>query len=218
MQSNVFDRTTTTATEISASLYNAIIGVTLSIGFFINYLMVKYIPVESIMSINPWVFFIGYFVCCFAGISLFTKSDSPPVSFLGYLMVVAPFGLIINMVVGRYSSDVVMNAIQATGTITVVMMLLGTMYPGFFKSIARGLTIALLCTIVVELVMVFVFKTQSSIIDWIVVLIFCGYIGYDWARANHIPRTVDNAIDSAASLYMDIINLFLRLVRIIGRR
>ncbi len=91
MQTNVFDRTTTTATEISASLYNAIIGITLSIGFFINYLMVKYIPVESIMSINPWVFFIGYFVCCLAGISLFSKSDSPPVSFLGYLMVVAPF-------------------------------------------------------------------------------------------------------------------------------
>ncbi len=111
-----------------------------------------------------------------------------------------------------------MNAIQATGTITVIMMLLGTMYPGFFKSIARGLTVALICTIVVELVMIFVFKTQSSIIDWVVVLIFCGYIGYDWARANHIPRTVDNAIDSAAALYMDIIILFLRLVRIMGRR
>lgn len=41
-----------------------------------------------------------------------------------------------------------------------------------------------------------------------------GYIGYEWARANSIPKTVDNAIDSAA-LY---INLFLRLVRILGRR
>jgi len=32
---------------------------------------------------------------------------------------------------------------------------------------------------------------------------------------NKIPRTLDNAVDSAASLYMDIINLFLR---ILGRR
>jgi FtsH-binding integral membrane protein len=92
------------------------------------------------------------------------------------------------------------------------------MYPGFFRSIARGLFIALICTIIVELVMVFVFKMHHEIIDWIVVLIFCGYIGYDWARANAIPKTVDNAIDSAASLYIDIINLFLRLVRIMGRR
>ena len=218
MQSNVFERTQTAGTEISAQLYNAIIGGTLLIGFAINYAMVKYIPVAAIASINPWIFFIGYFVCCFAGIALFTKSDSPPVSFLGYLLVVTPFGLIINLVVGRYSADVVGNAIQATGVITCIMMLLGTMYPAFFKSIARGLTIALLCTIVVELVMVFVFKTHHTLIDWAVVLIFCGYIGYDWARANSIPKTVDNAIDSAAALYMDIINLFLRLVRILGRK
>ncbi len=218
MQSNVFDRTETTDTEISAHLYNAIIGATLLIGFAINYAMVKYIPAEAIASINPWVFFIGYFACCFAGIALFTKSDSPPVSFLGYLLVVTPFGLVINLVVGRYSADVVGNAIQATGVITCIMMLLGSMYPAFFKSIARGLFIALLCTIVVELVMVFVFNTHHTLIDWAVVLIFCGYIGYDWARANSIPRTVDNAIDSAAALYMDIINLFLRLVRILGSR
>jgi FtsH-binding integral membrane protein len=218
MQTNVFERTTTTDTEISAQLYNAIIGGTLLIGFAINYAMVKYIPLEAIAGINPWLFFIGYFVCCFAGIALFSKSDNPAVSFLGYLLVVTPFGLIINLVVGRYSADVVGNAIQATGVITCIMMLLGTMYPAFFKSIARGLFIALICTIVVELVMVFVFNAHHTLIDWAVVLIFCGYIGYDWARANSIPKTVDNAIDSAAALYMDIINLFLRLVRILGRR
>ena len=218
MQTNVFQRTATDGAEISAQLYNAIIGVTLLIGFAINYAMVKYIPFETIASINPWILFIGYFACCFAGVALFSKSDNPAISFLGYLLVVTPFGLIINLVVGRYSADVVSNAIQATGVITCIMMLLGTMYPAFFKSIARGLFIALLCTIVVELVMVFVFNTHHTIIDWIVVLIFCGYIGYDWARANSIPRTVDNAIDSAAALYMDIINLFLRLVRILGRR
>ncbi|MBT7579493.1 MAG: hypothetical protein HN633_12065, partial [Candidatus Marinimicrobia bacterium] len=48
--------------------------------------------------------------------------------------------------------------------------------------------------------------------------IFCGYIGYDWGRANQIPKTLDNAVDSAAALYMDIINLFLRVLRILGRR
>lgn len=218
METNVFERTTTTSSEISASLYNAIIGGTLLIGFAINYAMVKYIPAEAIASINPWIFFIGYFACCMAGIALFTKSDSPPVSFLGYLLVVTPFGLIINLVVSRYDPAVIQDAILSTGIITCVMMLLGTMYPAFFKSIARGLFIALICTIVVELVMVFVFNTHHTIIDWVVVLIFCGYIGYDWARANSIPRTVDNAIDSAAALYMDIINLFLRLVRILGRR
>jgi len=51
-----------------------------------------------------------------------------------------------------------------------------------------------------------------------VVVIFCGYVGVDWGRANQVPKTVDNAVDSAAALYMDIINLFLRILRILGRR
>ena len=49
-------------------------------------------------------------------------------------------------------------------------------------------------------------------------MFFLGYIGFDWSRANSIPKTLDNAVDSAASLYMDIINLFLRILRIMGRR
>ena len=65
---------------------------------------------------------------------------------------------------------------------------------------------------------IFVFGIHHGILDWIVVLIFCGYIGYDWSRANQIPKTIDNAIDSAAALYMDIINLFLRILRILGRK
>lgn len=43
-------------------------------------------------------------------------------------------------------------------------------------------------------------------------------IGYDWGRANRIPKTTDNAIDSAAAIYIDIINLFVRILRIMGRR
>ena len=77
---------------------------------------------------------------------------------------------------------------------------------------------ALIVVIVVEMIEIFIFKVHHGILDWAVVAIFCGYIGYDWGRANSIPKTVDNAIDSAASLYMDIINLFLRILRIMGRR
>jgi FtsH-binding integral membrane protein len=71
--------------------------------------------------------------------------------------------------------------------------------------------------IIIELIAIFFFGGSPAIIDWIVVLIFCGYIGYDWGRANQIPKTYDNAVDSAAALYMDIINLFLRILRILGR-
>ena len=53
---------------------------------------------------------------------------------------------------------------------------------------------------------------------WIVVVAFCGYIGYDWAIAQRRRRTVDAAVDSACALYLDIINVFIRLLAIAGRR
>jgi FtsH-binding integral membrane protein len=164
------------------------------------------------------VFILGYIVSCFAGIYLFTKSTHPGMSFAGYNLVVIPFGLIINLVVSQYEPALVLDAIRVTGMVTAAMMVLGSMYPKFFQRIHTALTIALLAMIVVQLVDIFFFHKDPEIVDWIVAVIFCGYIGYDWGRANAIPKTFDNAVDSAAALYMDIINLFLRILRIMGRR
>ncbi len=75
MEVDVFNRTHTNDKIISGSTYNFIIGLTLLWGFAINWLMVLNISVESISSINPIVFFIGYFASCFLGVYLFSKSD-----------------------------------------------------------------------------------------------------------------------------------------------
>ena len=218
MNTSVFERTEVNAEILSDATYNLTIGLVLCWGFLANWAMVSFIPFELLAGINKWVFFIGYFACCFLGLYLFTSSDKPAVSFAGYNLVVIPFGFIICMVVGSANSAVVESAVATTGMVTLVMMMLGTMYPAFFLSIGRALFMALIAAIVVELVTLFIFKTHHTIIDYAVALIFCGYIGFDWARANQIPKTMDNAIDSAAALYMDIINLFLRLVRIMSQR
>ena len=118
----------------------------------------------------------------------------------------------------HYDPTLVVDAIRVTGLVTFVMMVLGSLFPAFFQRIAGALTIALVVVIIVEMIEIFILKVHHGIIDWIVAVIFCGYIGYDWGRANRIPKTVDNAVDSAASLYMDIINLFLRILSIMGRR
>ena len=217
---NVFkrDESGSLGTRISANMYNLAIGLVLCWGFFINWLIVKNIPYEALKDINPLLFIIVYFASCFYGVFLFTKSKNPLISFVGYNFVVLPFGLIINMAVHQYDPSLVLEAIRITGLVTAIMMVLGTLFPAFFRKIVGALTIALIAVIIIELIEVFIFKMHHGILDWIVVLIFCGYIGYDWGRANNIPKTLDNAVDSAAALYMDIINLFLRILRILGRR
>ncbi|RKZ09045.1 hypothetical protein DRQ25_07575 [Candidatus Fermentibacteria bacterium] len=220
MENTVFNRTENESggRRVSTKVYNLVIGLVLCWGFFASWMIVKMIPYKSLVDINIWVFFGGYFASCFIGFFIFTKSVNPFVSFIGYNFVVVPFGLIINIVVHQYDPGLVQSAIRVTGLVTFVMMVLGSLYPAFFSKISRVLSISLIIVIVVEMVEIFILGIHHGIIDWIVVVIFCGYVGLDWSRANRIPKTVDNAVDSAASLYMDIIILFLRILRIMGRR
>ena len=223
MQTNdVFSRTESSGPTLSPAIYNLAIGMTLCWGFLANFLIVRTVPVESLRAIHPLLFILGFFACAMGGVFLFNKSDKPAISFLGYNLVVLPFGLVITLVISQYADPkydgLVLEAIQTTGFVTFAMMMLGSMFPRFFQKIVGALTIALVVVILVEMIGYWFFGWHHGAIDWIVAAIFCGYIGYDWGRANAIPKTLDNAIDSAAALYMDIINLFLRLLRILGRR
>jgi len=220
LKHDVFARTeeSSTGQRIETRTYNLIMGLTLFWGFLVNWIIVANVPYESIASIHPIVFFVGYLGSVIAGVSLFNRSTNPTISFIGYNLVVIPFGFILNLLIHRYNPAIVLDAIRITALVTFGMMVLGSLFPAFFQRIYRTLGLALLIVIAVRLVEIFIFHTEYGIIDWAVVLIFCGYIGYDWGRANHIPKTVDNAIGSAAALYIDIVNLFARILRIRGRR
>jgi len=220
LKHDVFARTeeTSIGERIEARTYNLIMGLTLFWGFLVNWIIVANVSYESVASIRPLYFFIGYFVSVIAGVFLFNRATHPALSFVGYNLVVIPFGFILNLLIHRYNPAIVLDAIRITALVTLGMMVLGSLFPKFFQRIYRTLGLALFIVIGVRLIEIVIFHTEYGIIDWAIVLIFCGYIGYDWGRANSIPKTVDNAIGSAAALYIDIVNLFARILRIRGRR
>ena len=80
-----------------------------------------------------------------------------------------------------------------------------------------ALFIALGVSILAEIIAM-LFSFDGGIFNWIFVVIFSLYIGYDWYRAQQFPKSLDNAIDCVIDLYLDIINLFLRILEIISRR
>ena len=45
-----------------------------------------------------------------------------------------------------------------------------------------------------------------------------GFIGYDTYVATSVPPTLPNAVLMASNLFVDIINVFLRILNILGRR
>jgi FtsH-binding integral membrane protein len=217
--SSIWDRRTADPSAIIPDrFYNLAIGLVLTWGFVVNAVMVRTIDPRIVLAV-PWLaLFVGYMICSFVGMYVLSASDNPIISFLGYNLVVIPMGLLLTPVIAFSDALIVQRAMVATGGVTLSMMLLGTMYPGFFLSIGRGLAVALLIGILVQLALMLFGLQTPSLLDGLFVLIFSGYIGYDWARANQLPKTLDNAIDASAALYLDIVNLFLRILRLLSRR
>lgn len=204
---------------VSDTMYNGILGGTIAWGIIVN-VFLCYFCTDFIENVNPLVFIIGYFVCAFSGIAISSYSKSPFISFLGYNLVVVPVGLVIASAVKEYGgidSEVVFLAFLFTMIITACMIGLSIIYPRFFARLGGLLCGCLIGLILCEVVSALLgFNTYWY--AWIGAAIFSLYIGYDYYVAQQYVKTVDNAVDSAVAIYLDIANLFLKLLRILGKR
>ena len=200
---------------VNVHVYNLIIGALISYGLIVNILMVNFFG-ETFMNINPIGFLIGYFISCIVGSLMATKSSNPFISFIGYNLIVVPIGILLCLCLPDYSSSIILPTIVITGVITIVMMILATMVPHFFRGLGSTLFIVLIVNLIVELIATFAFGYNGNFFNWICVLLFSAYIGYDWCKAQDYSKTVDNAVDSAIDIYLDIINLFIRILDILN--
>lgn len=203
---------------ITERIYYLVIAATLFFGFAVNAVEVWFFA-DYFITWNPVVFFIVYFVSAVAGILINTLSRKPVLSFIGYCLVILPLGAALTLVVPYYSFNVVRSAFLVTALLTGAFMLLALLYPKVFYSMWRVLSVCLFVALLWMIINMFTsFAVTAYVwVDWLVVLIFCCYIGFDISLAKAKPKTLDNAIDSACGLYLDIINLFIRLLIIFGR-
>ncbi len=197
--------------ELSIRAYNVTIGLALLWGFAINVLMCKFCT-DVFMSWNFTVVVIGYFIVAIAGIMMSTLSSSPFISFIGYNLVVLPVGVILSIALTEYDQISIMNALVTTSIVTIIMIVLASIIPNVFLSMGKVLFACLTGVIICEVIFMLIGFYTPSLWDFGVALIFCGYIGYDWAKAQTKAYTLDNAVDSVVGLYLDIINLFLRIL------
>lgn len=210
------------AVIIPRGIYNLLMGLCLFWGFAVNTFMCVFFGAQvtewAMTGYNMGILAVGYLVVAIIGITINTRSSVPIVSFIGYNLVVVPMGLILCPLLSYYDIASIQYAFGVTAFLTLVMMGLSYIFPQFFAKIGGALLIALIACIIGEVVCIFLFPGVLGIWDWIIAGLFCLYIGYDWYRAQTIPATVDNAIDAACALYIDIINLFIRVLEIVGKK
>lgn len=208
---------------ISTSLYNFVLGGTIAYGLLMNAMIVWFCQdaiIDFVVSskVGYWTLLIGYFVLGFIGVIMAQKSKSALISFIGYNLLVLPLGAILALYVSVFPPMLVAKAMLLTGFITLFMMGIGSAFPQFFARLGTTLVIALIATLLVEVLSVFIFGYSGTLFDYIFVLIFSLYIGYDFSRSQAYAKTLDNAVDSAVDIYLDIVNLFIRILAILGKR
>jgi len=182
---------------------------------------------HSITFQSGWdlaVFLIPIFLVAIGGVVIAVKSNNPAVSLLGYAMVAIPFGLMLGPVVAQYTTASVVKVFFITTIIVAVLGVVGAVIPDNLQGFGSWLMVALLVLLlgyfVVPIAAFIGFNVGGAltILDWIGVIIFSGMVVFDWNRAMRLPRTLDNAVDSALAVYLDWFNIFIRLLSLLGER
>ena len=205
------DRLNNDSAEIlSTKLFNLVLGGCILYGILLNMLIVILFE-DAFAWIDPLSFLIAYFVLCGTGVHI-AKSVKPWTSFLGYNLIVLPIGALLATVLPMYAITEIQLSIIITTIVVAVMIALATLYPNFFAGLGRTLFFSTLIVILAESGATLLGYGPSQF-NWAFVLLFSLYIAHDWFYAQACPKTIDNAIDAALGIYLDIINLFLRLLR-----
>ena len=207
---------------ISARAYNGVICAVLLWGLLINYILCWKVGSYTNLfpNMSPVAFLIGYVALAIIGIVMTSRAKSPVTAFVGYNLVVIPFGIVISTLVEAYggiSSGVVTLAFLYTVLIAVAILATVVMFPKLFEKIGGAMGAVLAGLILCEFLLL-IFHVRQQVTCWIAAALFSLYLGYDIYRSQQYPKTVKNAMASALDIYMDLANLFIRLLEILGKK
>jgi FtsH-binding integral membrane protein len=218
------------------SIYMALFGILTMAGLAItaasSYLTLDWVQLNAEtgqmdwIGPNPWLVFIGGLVVTLIGVVVAIASSNPVIKLGAYFGLLAfPFGLLLGPTVAMYTEASVAKVVFITFCVTGVTSFIGAIVPKSLESwgsILFGFLTILLVGIFAVPLMGYLFpsfplKGALTLMDWFGVILFSAYVIYDVNRAMWIPATVNNAIDAAVSLYLDVLNLFVRLLELYGK-
>ena len=134
-------------------------------------------------------------------------------------------GFTISIVLWAYTGETVLLSFVTAVGMFAVMAIIGATTKKNLSAMGQALIAALIGVIIASVVNMFLQSSgMSYIISLISVVIFAGLIAYDNQRIRYVfEETGGNvqegwAISLALQLYLDFVNLFLNLLRVLGRR
>lgn len=126
-------------------------------------------------------------------------------------------GSIVSVYLAQGMNTVVLNAAGTTAAVTLIAAFVGTRIERDLTRLRTMLFFGLLAVIIASVIGLFLNMTFLGLaISAVGALIFTGLLLVDFQRVSHRMGTEGDAIMMTVSIYLDIVNLFLSLLRIMG--
>lgn len=215
------------APTISRRAYNALVFGLVTVSFLVMWGMYQFATSASFLgmvaglgSVGAIGVFIGSLVLTIGGIILMSvgkSKQSVPLSLVGFVLFTLTFGAVLGIGLLAYDIGTISYAFAITACVSAIFLIAGVTFPEFFARIGGVLSIGLIAVILVELVATVFFHADQTIFDYIVVILFCGFLGYDSLQMSLDEPTVPNAIWYASDIFLDVANILIRILSILDR-
>lgn len=160
-------------------------------------------------------------IAIFMGKKLGTMSDITMK--ICYMIYCFTTGLTFASIFIIYELTSLVTIFLATSLIFGLLALYGYKTKKDISKIGPILLVGLIVSIIISLLNVFIFHSSALelIITVVGIMIFCGYVIYDMKLVRNLLETVGEekaAVYGAFGLYLDFINLFIRILNLFGDR
>ncbi len=153
-------------------------------------------------------------------ISLFISKLSPLMATILYILYTALTGLSLSGLFIIYTNTSIVMVFLATAIIFGIFAFIGKTTKLDLTKWSVYLFIALIACIILEIINIFLMNNTLDIVtNIIIIVLFAGYTAYDINRLLKSDYDFPNkGIFFAFQLFLDFVNIFIRLLRLFGRR
>jgi FtsH-binding integral membrane protein len=198
--------------EISSNIYNLVFALTTAFG-----LLVYGGAAEMFWGAHLSIWGFIALVLVAIGGCFIAAIDFPPAKAFGLAMIAGGLGAISGPFFAHYKAATITDISAMTLMITLILGAFGTLYPKSLASWGGTLFSMLTALIIAQFLLPLIWgRAAHTLLDWIGVILFSGYIVFDFNRAQELPKNLDNAMDCGVAVFLDMINLLVRLVSLFG--
>lgn len=163
--------------------------------------------------------------CVIMGMAILTAARHHPiVTWFGYTMMALLMGAISGPFVAQYTAASALRIFALTGIITLGLGFVGVVFPRNLRMLGSILMTGLLLLIIAQFstalfaLMGMPVTGAMRALDWVGIALFSVFLIYDFNQAYRKMYNVDNAFNAGVEIYLDFINIFIRLLSLFGQK